>query len=59
MPNNEIKYVATTKSYLNRLHDVCATAAISHANIHANKHSFYSPLMSYDLEISGDFLYVL
>ncbi len=56
MPNNEIKYVATIKSCLTYLHRTCATAAFSHANISANKHFFYDPLMSIDLRIAEGFL---
>ncbi len=57
MPNNDIKYMATTKYSLNHLHGLCSSRALQHDNVSvlASKNSFYNPLVSIDLRMPGGF----
>ena len=61
MPDND-KYMATTNSFLNRLHGLCSSGAPHNGNVSvttsknlSSKNSFYSPLMSIDLRILEGF----
>ncbi len=56
MPNNDIKYMATTYSLI-RLHGLCSSRAFQHDNVsvQTSNNSFYNPLVSVDLRMPGGF----
>ena len=57
MPDNDIKYMATAKYFLNRIHGKCSSRVFQHdsVSVPTNKNSFYNPLASFDLRMPGGF----